>query len=719
MSKLKFRDALLEADTGSTTGTVRLSFASEFPVLRRDKRGKYWEILSHAPGDANLGLLNRAGVVLCDHDDTREIGEVVRNTVKVDGDKKTRATINLSDDTWKTRAKTSPSDIPVSVGYEPLSILSESTGADGIPSRRYSWRPYEISLLTADPADPTVGPNRSKKHLCGDCEGTGDCADCDGEGKNDGERCAECDGKGRCADCNGNGYLKTARASKTVDSPNDLNVENLSDEQKSILRKKLMEKTTVEINEPEVRADENKKATAATQTAERARAKDITVASDTFIEKHGKKNKGAAVTELRKFTKEAIESGETAKDFNARCMAYILNAELETVRASDFVPAEEMAQFSLARAIQSAARERIAGREGRPKVDDLEGGIIKAYEDKLRQAEGGMGFNPSGFIVPPDAQFGSSGLSRKEMLSQYRSQVNRQGRDMQATVYGAGGAVVPTFWLLPVIDLLRNKMVLNRVGVKTLGGLTGNVIIPRLEAPSTAYSAGEIAALTASQLTLGQIAMAPHRVGNTVNYSKQLVFQSSPDIEGLIRDDMMKVLALKWDILGLNGNGSNDEPLGIMNTPGIGAVTFGATPTYIKMVLFETLIRIQNVMDSLAYVSTSATKGSLKTVAEALTGATTIGGSANALWKSVGQNGEEDGRMNGWPAIDSQQMPNNQVLCGAFENLIHGLFGGFDVVVDYYTKAVNAEIAVTMNTWGDYAVRHPQAFCVSTDAGNQ
>ena len=94
MSKSLFRQAVLEADATA----VKLSFASELPVLRRDKRGKYWEVLSHAPGDANLGLLNRSGIVLQDHDETREIGDVVKNSAKVDSDKKTRAQITLFDD---------------------------------------------------------------------------------------------------------------------------------------------------------------------------------------------------------------------------------------------------------------------------------------------------------------------------------------------------------------------------------------------------------------------------------------------------------------------------------------------------------------------------------------------------------------------------------------------------------------------------------------------
>ena len=55
----------------------------------------------------------------------------------------------------------------------------------------------------------------------------------------------------------------------------------------------------------------------------------------------------------------------------------------------------------------------------------------------------------------------------------------------------------------------------------------GNVVIPRQEAPATAYSVAEVAAIY-SQLTVGQVALTPKRIGTTTTYSKQLVFQSAP-----------------------------------------------------------------------------------------------------------------------------------------------------------------------------------------------
>jgi uncharacterized protein (UPF0333 family) len=66
--------------------------------------------------------------------------------------------------------------------------------------------------------------------------------------------------------------------------------------------------------------------------------------------------------------------------------------------------------------------------------------------------------------------------------------------------------------------------------------------------------------------------------------------------------------------------------------PGVGSVTFGGAATYAKIVDFETLVAEANAdSDSMAYVTTPTSKGALKKVGAALTGATTIGGIQNAV----------------------------------------------------------------------------------------
>lgn len=676
-SSLIFRYGTLDGTKiDRSARTIPISFSSETAAPQREngqfahitglsKGDVYYEILDHSPENADFSQLNNRGAFLDEHDDKDQIGVVEKAELDATT-KRGMAVVKLSahDKGMRRFSEMEANERPhISAGYKYTRKIGEERLPNGKLALRFAWKAFEISSV-ATPNDPTVGVGRSLTDV------------------------------------------------SEVDSSEKLSAEeihkNLTPEQKTRMKILLDAKAnegggTVTIDENKIRADEAAKARTAAAGEFKTRSKEIVTIADTLIAENGKRDGGKMAEKIRSMANTALQSDESIPDFKVRCMEEVLKAKpVEPVYVEDCTDENGMRRYSLQRGIQDC----ITGKKRTP--GGLEGEVHQEYVNQCKQRSEGLGFNPEGeFLVPSH--------SRKSLIptsSLSRGERSRMTRDQQATVFAAGGATVATILMTPIIELLRNRMCLSNAGVTMLGGLTGNVVIPRQEAPTTAYSVSEIQQITQSILLLGQIALTPKRVGSSITYSKQWLMQSTPDAESLVRDDAFKVIALKWDVLGLNGQGAASEPLGVFNTPGIGAVTFGATPTYIKMIAFETAIRTQNVTDPLTYMTTSTVKGSLKGVAEALTGATTIGGSQNAIWKP-------GDTINGYPAIDSQQIPNNLVLCGAFSQLIHALWGGLDVVVDYWTLADKAEVKLSINTWGDYAVRHPQAFCASTDAGNQ
>lgn len=357
---------------------------------------------------------------------------------------------------------------------------------------------------------------------------------------------------------------------------------------------------------------------------------------------------------------------------------------------------KEIDRYSLVRAIQSCVIQKSRGAV----PDGLEGELHQEMSKR------DLGFTPMGFLVPADANISPRTLGRAD--------VTRMTRDMQVNIFGQGGATVATELMTPIIEILRNRMVMMSLGVRSLAGLEGNVVIPRQTGAGTAYAVSEIAQLSLSNQILDQIAVSPKRVGTTGNYSKQLVLQSSIDVESFMRDDFLKVLAIMWDRIILNGAGAGDEALGILNTPGIGSVTFGAAATFAKLVSFWTSVATANAdVGEMGYVTSIAASGVLQAAAKLLVGATTV--AANPLWEGNGSNG----RVNGYRAEATNQMPSNLLLFGVFSEAIHALWGGYDVVVDPFTLADKGEVKITMNTYGDVAIRHPQCFCASADSAAQ
>ncbi len=416
---------------------------------------------------------------------------------------------------------------------------------------------------------------------------------------------------------------------------------------------------------------------------DRARRKAIHDAAAKIIEKSPTMKDA-----IRKIADEVDLEGGSIGDFSGRALEAFGAVKMDHTEAHIGMTGAEVKDFSIVRAVQSCMNSKT----GKIEKDCPE-------FDYNQECEKRYGRSSSSFWIPSDVTVGSKGRDPE-----------KGRRDMQVNVFGQGGAFVPTLLEPTPIELLRNKMVLAGLGIRVMGGLTGNVAIPRQTGAATAYSLSEIAQTAVSNQTIDQIALTPKRVSAVGIYSKQLLIQSAIAIENFMREDLMTVNAIRLDYLGFNGAGANSEPLGIINTPGVGSVTFGAAATYAKLVAFETLINAANSMGgSRAYVTTPTSKGVLKSAAKLLTGATTV--AAVALW--------EDNEINGYPAFDTNQILNNGMIFGNFNSLIMAMFGGLDIVVDPYTLADKAEVKITINNFIDIALRHPQEFVVSADAANQ
>lgn len=392
---------------------------------------------------------------------------------------------------------------------------------------------------------------------------------------------------------------------------------------------------------------------------------------------------------IRKLAQDADLGGNSPDEFSNVLLDSLKDIrKLETTSANIGLSKKEAGDFKITRALKSCFENQGKIANDCPEFD---------YHQEASKKYGRS--ISTGFIIPADVTMGT------------KEQRNDGQRDLQVNVFGQGGAFVPTTIQTPIIEILRNKMVTREAGIQVIGGLTGNVSIPRQTGAATAYSLSEIALLTLSTQTIDQIVFSPKRAGVTNNYSKQLVIQSSVDVENFMRNDMMEVLAIYLDFLVLNGNGANSQPTGIVNIPGVGSITFGGAATYANLVLFETTLNAANaLLGNRRYITSPLAKGKLKSAAKFLTG-----GGTNvtniALW--------EDDEINGYPALDTNQILNNQMIYGNFSDYILGLFGGIDVVVDPYTLAKNAEVAITTNAWIDGNARHAQSFCVSADAANQ
>lgn len=295
----------------------------------------------------------------------------------------------------------------------------------------------------------------------------------------------------------------------------------------------------------------------------------------------------------------------------------------------------------------------------------------------------------------------------------------REQRDLTVGTATAGGHTVATDLLASsFIEMLRNSMALNTLGIRTLTDLNGNLAIPRQTGGATAYWVAESGSPTESQQAFDQVGLTPKTLGAFTDISRKLLLQSSIDVEAFVRQDLAATLGLAIDLAGVNGSGSSNQPRGVLNTSGIGSVvggTDGAAPDYDDMVDLETAVAVANAaVGNLAYLTNTKVRGKLKKTEEF------SGTSGNPVWG-------RDGMVNGYRAAVSNQVPSNltkgtasgicsAIIFGNWSDLILGMWGGLDLLVDPYTNSTSGTLRVVALQDVDIAIRHPESFAAMVDA---
>lgn len=387
---------------------------------------------------------------------------------------------------------------------------------------------------------------------------------------------------------------------------------------------------------------------------------------------------------------EFIAAGKSADEFRTHVLENLgVVKPIDAARTDNSIGLtdKEVKQYSLMRAINAMANPHDRGAQEAARFErEASDAAAKRY-----------GKTAQGFMIPT------------EVLK----------RDLLVGTATAGGHTVQTDVLAgSFIEVLRNAMSLNALGVTMLTDLQGQVAIPRQTAGATAYWVAENGAPTESQQAFDQVTMNPKTVGAYTDISRKLLSQSSIDIEQFVQNDLAKVLAIAIDSAGINGTGASNQPTGVLNTAGIGSVaggTNGALVTWQNIVDLEAAVGNANAdVGKLAYLTNAKQRGKFK-------GITKTSPATSFIW----DNGTTP--VNGYNCGISNQVPSNLVkgasgavcsaiLFGNWADLIIGMWGGLDLLVDPYTGSSAGTLRVVALQDVDIAVRHPESFAAMKDA---
>ena len=330
-----------------------------------------------------------------------------------------------------------------------------------------------------------------------------------------------------------------------------------------------------------------------------------------------------------------------------------------------------------------------------------------------------LGKQTQGFFVPSDV------LSR----SSWTPHAQQQRAAYAVGTPGAGttgGTLVATeLFAGSFIEVLRNQSAVMAAGATTLSGLVGAVDIPRQISQTGTFWVAEGVNVGESEAQFDKVSLNMKTIGAYSQISRNMLMQSTPDIEALVRADLIAVIALGVDLAALSGTGP-PMPVGIANAATIGAYiggVNGAAVTLDTVIAMEKVLAQANApLNGRAYIMNPATIASLKTL-KASTGA--------YLWTTAptGQRSSTPGTINGYPLFQTNQARStltkgtsvgvcSEIFFGAWSELLIGEWGVLEIVPNPYDAAVYKSGGVLLRAMQslDIGIRHPASFVLMSDA---
>lgn len=309
-------------------------------------------------------------------------------------------------------------------------------------------------------------------------------------------------------------------------------------------------------------------------------------------------------------------------------------------------------------------------------------------------------------------------------LAEYQQEAKRQGIEARS-----GGILVPTsifekratqttansaaitpddFRADQFVGLLRNSLLVKSLGARVLTGLRGDTVLPKQTGASSAYWIAEGDSLTESNTTYSSLKLEPKHVGALTALSRQLIQQSNPSIEQLVRDDFSQVVSLAVDKALLHGTAAAKQPVGLLNVSGIQTASLAALDWEAVVALLEKL-GLENVSPNAIITHAKVATKLQTTLKDSVAGAAYLMQGGNVADLPAYVTNQLDAKT-GTPAT-------GRLIAGDFSQLIIGEWGATEVLANpyaagYYEKGdVQIRILHTM----DAVVRHPKAFVVADD----
>ena len=298
-----------------------------------------------------------------------------------------------------------------------------------------------------------------------------------------------------------------------------------------------------------------------------------------------------------------------------------------------------------------------------------------------------------------------------------------------------GGSLVAPPEMGELIELLRNKEALINAGARVVPlPPQGRIKYPRQTSPSTTYWVGENQTIDDSEVGTGEVSMQAKKLAVLIKSPNELIRFASPAAEALMRDDMTKSLALGLDLAGLEGEGGDNVPRGVINLQDINQINSSDQDTNGDRLVAEDIYRFIAAVEE----SNAEFEGFImrpKTLlkyyqlrSDAVGSGDRRGPFVFNLIREAGMN--MPATLAGNPVTKSTQVSQvrakgnatdlTYIVGGMWSDLLMGMFGAIEFAASTHGDAFTRD-----QTWvrgilsADIAARHDSAFVWMDNLGTQ
>ena len=255
-----------------------------------------------------------------------------------------------------------------------------------------------------------------------------------------------------------------------------------------------------------------------------------------------------------------------------------------------------------------------------------------------------------------------------------------------------------------VIDALRTPTMAERVGVTTINNATGNLKFPRVSAKAAGTQETEVGADNASGLELDELTLSPIRVAANTKYSKQLILQGGAQVDSMIARELAAGI-----------NETIDAAVFAKVAASAGTIVDKADAALTAADVYamqKAVLAAGGDLARCAYVLSPEAMVKLKS-ATAVT-------SVSALINNNSLDGYQTFYTPQLADADAGGLGLGSIAFGDFGlGMVMAFFGGIDLLVDPYSNAGTAQIALHVNKFYDVDVRQADAIAYTKDFAAQ